>query len=578
MPKIRKDKTATPPATAVPRSVWIALLVATAFGTCALGFRPVFDNDIGIHIGVGRTIWETRSVPGVDFHSHTAPGAAFLDHEWLARLAFYALDRAAGVPGLVTFQGLLVLLAFGLIAWDNREHRAAVALMLLLAGIVVSTRVQVRPHVIAWVFIALQLRFHKRGRYLATAALLALWANVHGSFVLGLAMALIDAAEDWWDDRDPRRFAHAAALVAAPMLNPFGPKIYGFAGQIKDINFFVSEWQPYEWTSGYAWVLIAVFAAIAVDIVRRSEHRFFDAARVAFLGYLSWSAMRHGSESMLFLTPIFARRYGPWLARAPRRLAVATVLLVASCAAAGGVTLIAQNRAFDLKLDLHALPVRAVDFLNRAQPVGELYNDYNFGGYLLWKLDPRRKVFVDGRLEVYGPGGHLDEYLRVSNGAPGWPGILDRYRVNTCVVRADRPIAQQLDKSGVWEMVYFDYNAAVFLRQGTSPHIRRITNFRPWGHRDRNAFTVLIDEARYLLGLNPDFFGGFKMLAFVLYRAGDFAGARDNMREYLRLYSDGMDSQQTRDMLGNLSLRGFGQETTHGAGAGADVVPMMEKD
>ncbi|MCZ7582483.1 MAG: hypothetical protein M5R36_03640 [Deltaproteobacteria bacterium] len=226
-------------------------------------------------------------------------------------------------------------------------------------------------------------------------------------------------------------------------------------------------------------------------------------------------------------------------------------------AMAGGVFLTVERQAFQFDVDLYSLPVRATEFINRHGLRGEMFNDYNFGGYLLWKSEPRRKVFVDGRLEVYGPGGQLDHYLRVSNGAPGWRQILDRYGVDWCVVRADRPIAKQLDESGIWEMVYFDYNAAIFLRQGAQPEIRRIPRFRPWGHRDRDNLDALLDEAHYLLGENPDFFGGYKMLAFVLFRKEDFSGALENMKRYLDLYPDGMESGQTRDMLSALAQRGY---------------------
>ncbi|MCC6158486.1 MAG: hypothetical protein IT350_10570 [Deltaproteobacteria bacterium] len=551
------------------------IVAAYAFAVLALGTRPVFDNDIGIHIGVGRTIWENRAVTGHDFHSHTAPGADFLDHEWLARLLFFAIDGAGGNAGLVAFQALTVLIVFVLLARSNREHGLATALVLLAAGVVLSTRVQVRPHVIAWVLIALQIVFQKKGNRTAIAALLALWANIHGSFLLGVAMALVWSAERWWTYRDRKWFAWAAAFALAPMANPFGWRIYGFARQIKDINFFVSEWQPYSLASVYPWVIAAVFGAIVIDLIRRRENLLFDGARIALLAGLSWSAMRHGSEAMLYAAPIFAARYGPALARMPRRAGIASASMVAVAAVAGGVYLAAERQSFRFTIDSHALPIRAIDFINREEPTGEIFNDYDFGGYLLWKLDPRRKVFVDGRLEVYGPGGHLDEYLRVSNGVPGWQSILDKYGVNMCVVRADRPIAKQLDERGAWEMVYFDYNAAIFLRRGASPQIRRITNFRPWGHRDRDNFPVLIDEAKYLLGQNPEFFGGFKMLGFVQYRSGDYAGARDSMREYLRLFPGGVRSEQTMEMLGNLSVRGFGLDTTHGNTGG--IMPQFDE-
>ncbi|MCZ7582485.1 MAG: hypothetical protein M5R36_03650 [Deltaproteobacteria bacterium] len=93
--------------------------------------------------------------------SHTAPGAAFLDHEWLARLILYGLDRAAGIPGLVALKGLMILLTFGLLAWTMREDGLAAALVMIAAGFVAVTRVQMRPHLMSWVLIGALLVFQK---------------------------------------------------------------------------------------------------------------------------------------------------------------------------------------------------------------------------------------------------------------------------------------------------------------------------------------------------------------------------------------------------------------------------------
>ncbi|MCZ7582484.1 MAG: hypothetical protein M5R36_03645 [Deltaproteobacteria bacterium] len=127
-----------------------------------------------------------------------------------------------------------------------------------------------------------------------------MWANIHGSFILGVAMALIWCAEQWWESRGRAWFAWAAAMAAAPMLNPFGPRIYLFAEQIDEYKFFVSEWEKYSWDNPSMWVVSAVFALLTIDLIRVKKRRLFDAARLAVVGGLAATAMRHGSRPFFF--------------------------------------------------------------------------------------------------------------------------------------------------------------------------------------------------------------------------------------------------------------------------------------
>ncbi|MBZ0271980.1 hypothetical protein K8I61_08080 [bacterium] len=545
-------------APALSRKAAAALLISFLFAVAASGIRPLWNNDTGLHVRGGEIVWQTGRVSGVDNLSHTAPDAVFIDHEWLARVVLYLADRAGGVTALVMLKGAIIISTFLLLWRITRENGHAAWLVLLAVGAVTMVRVQMRPHIMSWLLIAALLWFQKRERRDAIVPLLAVWANLHASVVLGLAMTLIWCAERAMADRRYRTWAlWGGAYALAPIANPFGAKIFLFMGEIRGHKDFVSEWNRYGVDDPAMWTLALVFALLAFDIARRRENRLFDGARLLLLAGLSASAMRHGSEAMLFIAPIAARRFSGWRVWRVPRVAAAAPWLIAGAAVAGGLFLVIAREGFRIHLDIHALPVRATEFVNRHRLNGEMYNDYNFGGYLLWKTDPPLKVFVDGRLEVYARGGKLDDYLRVSHGAPGWENVLDRYGVDWAIVRADRPIARMLDDSPAWEMVYFDYNAAIFLRAGFMPEVRRVRRFRPWGHRDRDNVAALIDEANYLLAQNPDFFGGYKMRAFIHYRNGDLAAARSDMTEYLRLYPEGMKSKETRRMLENLAARGF---------------------
>jgi len=536
---------------------WVTAVVGFgfAFGLAALAFGPEFNNDLGFHLRIGETTWQTRAVPSLDHYSFTAEGAPYLDQEWLSQLILYGAEQLAGVPGLVLFRGLVLLLAFVLLAIASKASArgTAVAAVLTICAIVAYPRVQLRPHMFSWVLIPALLIIQQKSLPWLVVCLLTLWANLHASFLLALLMSLIWVAEQYHATRQGRWLMWGVAFIVAPMLNPYGPRLYAYVLQIHDYIGFVSEWQRYPLSSGYLWLLAGVLMLFGGDLLHRRQKRPFDILRLLLLAGLVSTAMRHGPDAMMFLAPAMAERLDVLLRTLSRPRLASTGVLAAVLASSGGGYLIATHRAFRLELDDYALPVAATAFAQRHNLEGNLFNDYNFGGYLLWKA-PERRVFVDGRLEIYA-GPVLDDYLLASNASPGWERVLRNYDIAYCMVRADREIAKALARSPDWDLAYFDYNAAVFLRTGSAPEVRRLRALTPWGVNSGPPAEVAIEEARYLVDENPRFFGGHKILAFRLFKSGDLAGARAALRRYLELRPEGSAVADTQELVAALKRR-----------------------
>lgn len=192
----------------------------------------------------------------------------------------------------------------------------------------------------------------------------------------------------------------------------------------------------------------------------KSRLNVFDAFRLLVLATLSFQSSRSGVVMAIFLAPYFGRWYGADVAKWGRRTQVAVTTAVALSVVGLLVVRARDGRALRLDLDAEHLPVAAVDFIQRHHLTGPMYNDYNFGGYLLWKA-PELPVFMDGRIEVY-QGNVLEQHLQVSRAAQGWAEIADRYDIQFFLVRPERGITGALMESADWDLVYFDYNAARF--------------------------------------------------------------------------------------------------------------------
>ena len=113
--------------------------------------------------------------------------------------------------------------------------------------------------------------------------------------------------------------------------------------------------------------------------------------------------------------------------------------------------------------DPQVFPVEAVDALEGSLPDGPVFNEFIWGGYLLYRLWPDEQVFIDGQTDFYGEELTRD-YLTVVNASPGWEEILDRYDVQWVIVRPNRPISLWLDRTAGWDRLYEDGTAIVWVR------------------------------------------------------------------------------------------------------------------
>jgi hypothetical protein len=117
----------------------------------------------------------------------------------------------------------------------------------------------------------------------------------------------------------------------------------------------------------------------------------------------------------------------------------------------------------------NVLPVAASDALGRLDKPIRIFNYYDYGGYLVWRLFPSgSRVFIDGRVEVYGPTVFAD-YLRVNNLAPGWPDVIRRAHADAIVLPSSHPLVRLLEQDPGWQRFSRDGVATVFTRVGFAP-------------------------------------------------------------------------------------------------------------
>jgi hypothetical protein len=527
------------------------LLAVVLLALALANTGPISTNDLGFHLRIGQEIAETGRPPRTDSHSHTAPGAAYPDHEWLTQLGFYWLDRWVGDGGMAVFRGLLVGICLTLVAVSVRGPLVLRITLVLAVMQLGFNHSEMRPHLLCWILAAALNLLLDKGLKPLILVLILIWASTHGSVLLGAGMAGLFFLEEYWRQRRTASLVWAGACAVVPLLNRYGFAAYTLFLEIRSHAKFVGEWKPYAPDTFEFWLIAALAALALIGLLKSRPLNPFDGIRLAVLGVLSFQASRNGVVAAIFLAPLFGRWYGPALARRSARVqtGAAVVLAVVSFFMLG--FRIREGKALRPGIDHEHLPVAAVRFMQAHHLKGPIFNDYNFGGYLLWKAWPDFPVFLDGRIEVY-KGKVLDDYLLVSNAGSGWEDVARRYGITFFLVRPERKISKVLLASRDWDLVYFDYNSALFVRHDLFPDVTRLRIISPYGHRDRTRVAQAVEEIRYLLDENPLFFGGYKILAFLLFRSGDFQGAGTALHRYLELHPAGADNEETRTLIESL--------------------------
>ena len=451
-----------------------------------LGARLLNDPDVYWHVAVGRWMVEHRAFPHVDMFSATAAGAPWIAKEWLSQLLYAGAHAVAGWPGAVILAGGAIAAAFALLAYFLLQKLAPLpALTLVGAGFVLAApHLQARPHalalplMVAWVGVLIKAVEQCRAPPLALLPVMTLWANLHGSFTLGLALVAPLALEAWWNAGAARRATALAWLrfgalaLFAACLTPYGPepilvafRILGL-GQILSI---IAEWRPQDFSriGGFEICLLlglgfALYRGVVLPPLR--------IALLLGLLHLALSQARHadvfGVLAPLILAQPLARQVGSAAAGAeyPSRQSsglghAALVACVATLTWALAGTSGWAPRA-------QISPTAAVAAI-KARNAAPVLNDYDFGGYLIFAgVSP----FIDGRTDqLYGEAFMVRHDRAVTlRSVDDLLQLLDQYGIAATLLNPATPAVRLLDRMDEWQRVYADDVAVVHMRRAVT--------------------------------------------------------------------------------------------------------------
>lgn len=492
------------PAATADRAEWLLLglfgflLAAFLFFHAA---KPVADTDFWWHLKTGETMVQEKGFLQTDPFAlreevePTARETLILRSYWLWEVSAYGLYTLFGFKGIVLLNLLTVAALATTLVVVMRRHAIpwGLAAPLITAGLVLFRGYHLeRPQVVSFLFAAILLGLLlevRRGGKLGPALplVMALWANLHGGFVVGALMLACFAGGALLEYRHDRPrlkalLAWSAAGIGATLLNPAGwlayREAFTFLGKpLQRVAIeFESTWQQFQQGTtivAILWGLIALYAA-GVCLARRCY--WPELLLGLFLAYFSVRYVRNVGFFSLAMLPAIGLAWKEAGARLPRRIPPVVGMIPIALSALLLLWMVAnqwKHRDFNTRV-AQIYPEAAITFVERSGLQGRMFNDYEYGGYLLWRLAPRIRVFIDGRgidEEVFD---HYNKIrfassLRV-DGRAEFEALLDRYGIDFVMQPIYdgygnvQPLMKELLNHPGWTPIYLDKMVYILVR------------------------------------------------------------------------------------------------------------------
>lgn len=448
------------------------------------------DPDTYLHIAAGRWMLSHWALPAHDPFSYTFAGARWTTPEWLAEIVLAAVYRAAGWSGLALLTVACFAASLGLLTrflLGSCEPFSALIAVGLGAALV-EPHVLARPHMLAmpllvlWSGVLVAARDRGAPPPYRLLPAMALWANLHASFLFGLALAGWLAAEAALFGKrrgELRRWGLFVLLATGgALLTPNGPM--GLVEPLRlmampALNASFIEWRAPDFQA-FQPLEIWLLGLLSLGLTTGVRLPWPRVLLLAGLCHMALTHARHGDLLGLVGPLAVAGSLGPQLAvriRTPRPSSAARTAVRLAAPAAVPAVLLMFALMLALSLPLAAKPMRRTDDLatpsaalaaaRRIGLSGPVFNSEQFGGYLVFRGVPS---FIDGRIEMFG-NTFLARYLDATNGdASCLQALLDRWEVRWALLARGQAAARSLEGMAGWRRVYADSRAVVFAREG----------------------------------------------------------------------------------------------------------------
>jgi hypothetical protein len=525
----------------------IILIAIIVLASSLLIIKSISDGDFFWHLKAGEWLWQNKSLPSEDIFAHTSPEAQtmwahfIITSYWLSQLIYFLFHLAGGMSGIVF---LRFIIALSLIYMMLKRHHGDFILYLSLLMIFMVTLLTLypleRPHVFSFLcfsvllYLLEQLKNEKNSSQGKTACFLLpftmlIWANMHAGYIVGLGTILIFILFEGLKFIHPslmplqkktyKNFLIVGTLgIAVSFINPnfYDAITVMFSQETSYASTSNLEYQSPLWTfkqyNDYRilpYFFILLLAVIGM-IINLRKINITEIVLLAGIGYFSFTAIRYIPFFMIAALPITGRYLSKVNHLKLYRVLICAIALYATVFFTWKERLNIELITSGKWVNTYEYPVAATEFILQNNIKGNMYNNLEWGGYLMWRLGPERKVFIDGRVLFEDIFKVSKLVLRAHNngvsGEPYWKHTLNKYGVTYAIIPLILPsgefpqIVIALIEDNEWKPVFLESNTLIFLKNSPENntvlkkfsipnnyfvmslinHFTRIVQFRPY--------------------------------------------------------------------------------------------------
>jgi hypothetical protein len=464
------------------------VVLVLALDALVLTFRlpDVVGSDTWLALVGGRLVSDSW-LPHHDTLTIWSHGITWIDQQWLGQLLFYGLQAVGGLRLLLLVHVALLVGALGL-ALAFARHRGASARSVALVGVVslfvalpnTAARTQAFAYVlfvaVFWL-LAADARAPSR-RVLLVLPLLVLWANVHGSAVLGAGLvvlwaiaAVVRAGRRAGAVRAGVRAAALAVIAPLCLLaSPYGLALEGYyrdvlnAGAFRDV---VAEWRPTTFPEQWPFFLLAL-GALALAARKPRRLTLFEHLALFCMLLLGLDAVRNIVWFAFVSAMVVPRALdGVWpIGEAPLRRRINLAISLGAIGVLVGSFIVAAARPATWYADGYRRgAVDAVANATARDPSLKVFSNERYSDWLIWSIPKLSgRVAFDIRFELLSS----DQLRAISHfrnqSSADWLASAGGYRLLVLDPRSEGPAVSAVNDEPGTRQLYADSGVAVLLR------------------------------------------------------------------------------------------------------------------
>lgn len=479
------------------------LLSAVFLGIAASGPKILnFDGDLPRHLLMGKLILQNRLVSTVDVFSFRTEGYPSIPHEWLSQVILAGVYNWLGLDGIVLLTALIMMLTWVLVfreALGKSDGLFSSLILTVLAAGASQLHVLPRPHLFTYLLTAIWITLLERidknnSRYWwMLPFIMLIWVNTHGMFVLGIILWGIYLTGNFLDHPSKKEWlvsiktksmilAGLSSLLAT-LISPTGYHIWEAIVSLGSNSYITSkipEYQSANFHSPETWPFILILLLTITGFARANKTGWTPILSTITFTFLALYTSRMIPLFAIVAAPVTATFLAKWMQEEyPRsRLVefesrisqtnssvngwiwIVLIIIGITLLLLSGATIDSEGRGN--VFDGHFFPVDALSWLQAHPQSGHMFNEFDWGGYILLELWPNQQIFMDGHTHIYGEK-LTREYEQVITLSNGWENIFDKYQIKWVIVRTGAPVAKALSGNH-WTALYQD-NTAIILRK-----------------------------------------------------------------------------------------------------------------